>query len=57
VNGIFVRWDDNIKMYLQEVGRWDMDWTNLAQGRDGWWALVKVVTNLQVPYNANEFLD
>jgi hypothetical protein len=28
------RWEDNIKMYLQEVGCWDMDWIELAQDRD-----------------------
>jgi len=27
------RWEDNIKMNLQEVG-WGMDWIQLAQGRD-----------------------
>jgi hypothetical protein len=25
------RWEDNIKMSLQEVGRWGMDWIELAQ--------------------------
>ena len=49
MKGIFVKWDDNIKMDLQQVGRWDMDWTDLAQDRDRWQAIVKVVTNLQVP--------
>ena len=49
MNGIFVRWDGNIKMDLQEVGRWDMDWTDLVQDRDRGWALVKVVMNPQVP--------
>ena len=28
------RWEDNIKMYLQEVGRGGMDWIELAQVRD-----------------------
>ena len=27
------RWEDNIKMYLQEVGCEGMDWTELAQDR------------------------
>jgi hypothetical protein len=36
-----------VKMGLQEVGCGD--WINLAQERDRWWALVNVVTNLQVP--------
>jgi 3-oxoacyl-ACP reductase-like protein len=28
------RWEDNIKMDLQEVGCWGMDWIELAQVRD-----------------------
>ena len=43
------RWDDNIKMDLQDVGCGGMDWIELAQDRDRWWALVNVVMNLQVP--------
>ena len=43
------RWEDNIKMDLQEVGCGGMDWIKLAQDRDRWQALVNVVTNLQVP--------
>jgi hypothetical protein len=42
------RWEDNIKTDLQEVG-WGMDWIELAQDRDRWWALVNVVMNLRVP--------
>jgi len=43
------RWEDNIKMDLQEVGWGMMDWLELAQGRDRWWVLVNVVLNLRVP--------
>jgi hypothetical protein len=43
------RWEDNIKMNLQEVGCWVMDWIKLAEDRDGWRALVNVVMNLRVP--------
>jgi len=43
------RWEDNIKMNLQEVGCEGMDWIELAQDRDRWWALVNVVMNLRVP--------
>jgi len=43
------RWDDNIKMDLQEVGCGGMDWFDLAQYRDRWRALVNVVMNFRVP--------
>ena len=43
------RWEDNIKMDLQEVGCEFMDWIELAQDRDRWWVLVNVVMNLQIP--------
>ena len=40
------RWEDNIKMGLQEVGWGGRVWTDLAHDRDRWWALVNVVMNL-----------
>ena len=43
------RWEDNIKMDLQEMGCEGMDWIELAQDRDRWLALVNVVMNLWVP--------
>jgi len=43
------RWEDNIKMDLQEMGCEGMDWMNLARDMDRWWALVTAVMNLQVP--------
>ena len=42
------RWEDNIKMDLQEVGCGCMDSIELASDRDRWQALVNVVMNLRV---------
>jgi len=42
------RWEDNIKMYIQEVGCGGMDWIELAQDRDRGRALVIAVMNLRV---------
>ena len=43
------RWEDNIKMDLQGVGRGCVDWMELAKDRDRWRALVSTVMNFQVP--------
>ena len=43
------RWEDNIKMDLQEVERGCGDWMELAQDRDRWPALVSTVMNFRVP--------
>ena len=43
------RWEDNIKMDLQEVGCEGMDGIELALDRDRWRALVTAVMNLRVP--------
>ena len=44
------RWDDNIKMNLQEVG-WGggMDWIDLADDRGRWRSLVKAIVILRIP--------
>ena len=43
------RWEDNIKIDLQEVGCVIMDWIDLAQDSDRWRALVNAVMNLRDP--------
>ena len=43
------RWENNIKMDLQKVGRGRGDWIELAQDRDRWRALVGTVRDFRVP--------
>jgi hypothetical protein len=43
------RWANKVKMDLREVGWGGMDWIDLAQDRDKWWALLSTVMNLRVP--------
>ena len=42
------RWEDNIKMDLEGVGRGCGDWLELAQDRKRWRALVSTVMNFRV---------
>jgi hypothetical protein len=50
------RWEDNIKLDLQEVGRGRGNWMELAQDRDRWRALVGTVRELLGSINAGNFL-
>ena len=43
------RWEDNIKMDLQEVGVDRGDWMELTQDRDSWRVLVGTVRDFRVP--------
>ena len=43
------RWEDNIKMDLQEVRCGNMNWIELTQDRDWWGELVNSVMKLQFP--------
>jgi hypothetical protein len=43
------RWEDNIKLDVQEVRGGRGDWMELAQDRDRWRALVSTVKNLRIP--------
>jgi hypothetical protein len=42
------RWEDGIRMDLRDSGWGSLEWTQLAQDRDWWWALVNMVMNLQL---------
>jgi len=44
-----LRWGDNIRMDLQEVGCGYMDWIGLAQERDRWRTVVSAVMNRGIP--------
>jgi len=44
-----LRWADNIRTDLQEVGCVYMDWIGLARDRDRWRTLLSAVMNLGVP--------
>jgi hypothetical protein len=43
------RWEDNIKMDLQEVRCGGIDWIEVARDRESWRVLVTAVMNLRVP--------
>jgi hypothetical protein len=49
------RWEENIKMDLQEVGCGGMDWIDLAQDRKRWRTVVNALMNVQVPQNTGNF--
>jgi hypothetical protein len=42
------RWKDWIRMDLRVIGRWSVDWIQLAQDRGRWLAVVSAVMNLRV---------
>ena len=43
------RWEDNIRMDLEEIGVNAGNWVDLAQDRNYWRALVNAALNLRVP--------
>jgi hypothetical protein len=50
------RWEDNIKIDIQEVGCGGIDWMDLAQDRDKWRTLANAVMSLRVPKDAGNSL-
>jgi hypothetical protein len=44
-----LRWDDDNKRDLREIGWEGVDWIHLGQVRDRWWIFVNTVMNLRVP--------
>jgi hypothetical protein len=48
-SGHYRRWEDNIKMDLQEFGRGRGDWMELAQDRDRWRELLSTARDFRVP--------
>ena len=50
------RWEDNIKMNIQEVKWGGTDWIAVAEDRDMCRALVNEAMGIRVPYNAGNFL-
>jgi hypothetical protein len=43
------RWEDNIRMYLREIGWKGAHWIHMAQDKGQWRILLNTVINLQVP--------
>jgi hypothetical protein len=50
------RREENGRMDVQDVGCGGMDWIGLARDRDGWRALVNLVTKFRVPQNSGNFM-
>jgi hypothetical protein len=46
-----------LKLIFRKWDGWGLDWVDLAQDRDRWWALVSAAMNLWVPKKCGEFLD
>jgi hypothetical protein len=43
------RWEDNIRMYLKEIGISTRNWVDSPQDKDHWRAVMNAVLNLRVP--------
>jgi hypothetical protein len=42
------RWEDGIRMALRGTGWESVEWIQLAQNRDRWWALVNTMMKLRL---------
>jgi hypothetical protein len=51
------KWEDNIRLDIEEVGYGGMGWIDLVQDRDKWWELVNAAMTLQVFIKCVEFFD
>jgi hypothetical protein len=51
------RWLDSVENDLQEVGWGTMNWIDLAEDGDSWWAVVSAVMNFSGCINCGVFLD
>jgi ribosome biogenesis protein Nip4 len=51
-----LRWEDNIRTDLREIGWKDVDWMQMVQDRDKWRSLVNTVMKLRIPQKAGTSL-
>jgi hypothetical protein len=51
-----LKWEDNSRMDLKEIGCEGVDWIHQAQDRIQWQTVVNTVMNLQVPLKVGSFL-
>ena len=49
LRGPRLRWEDNIRMDLKEIGVSTRDWTDSVQDKDYWRVLVNAAVNIRVP--------
>jgi hypothetical protein len=51
------KWEDIVKLYLQDVGWWSMDWSNTSPDTDRWRTSGAAVMNLHIPQNTDNSLS